>query len=32
MSKVKTKKTQNDVNDVALVFLLLTLGIFHTFF
>ena len=27
-----TKKHQNDVNDVVLVFLLLTLNIFHTFF
>ena len=32
MSKIKTKKTQDDVNDVALEFLLLTLGIFYTFF
>ena len=30
--KLKPKKKQNDVNDVALVFLLLALGIFHTFF
>ena len=27
-----TIKNQNDVNDVALVFLLLTVNIFHTFF
>ena len=27
-----TKKHQNDVNAVVLVFLLLTLNIFHTFF
>ena len=27
-----TQKRQNDVNDIVLVFLLLTLNIFHTFF
>ena len=27
-----TKKHQNNVNDVVLVFLLLSLNIFHTFF
>ena len=32
MFKVNNKKHQNDVNDVVLVFLLLTLNIFHTFF
>ena len=32
MFKNNNKKTQNDANDVVLVFLLLTLNIFHTFF
>ena len=31
MSKVNKKKHQNDVNDVVMVFLLLTLNIFDTF-
>ena len=31
MFKVNNKKTQNDVSDVVLVFLLLTLNIFHIF-
>ena len=32
MFKVNNKKHQDDVIDVILVFLLLTLNIFHTFF
>ena len=32
MFSVNKKKHQNDVIDVVLVFLLLTLNIFHTFF
>ena len=32
MFKFNNKKHQNDVNDVGLVFLLLTLNIFDTFF
>ena len=32
MFKVNNKKYQDDVIDVILVFLLLTLNIFHTFF
>ena len=32
MFKVSNKKYQDDVIDVILVFLLLTLNIFHTFF
>ena len=32
MFQVNKKKHQKDVNDVVLVFLLLTLNIFHTFF
>ena len=31
MFKVNKQKHQNDINDVVLVFLLLTLNIFHTF-
>ena len=30
--QIKQKKQQKDVNDVVLVFLFLTLDIFHTFF
>ena len=32
MFKVNNKKYQDDVIDVILVFLLLTLNMFHTFF
>ena len=32
MFKVNNKNTRNDDNDIVLVFLLLTLNIFHTFF
>ena len=31
MFKVNKKKLQNDVSDVAVLFLLLTLNMFHTF-
>ena len=32
MFKVNSKKYQNDDSDTALMFLLLTFNIFHTFF
>ena len=31
MLKINKKKHQNDINDIALVYLLLALNIFHTF-
>ena len=31
MFEVKKKKYQNDVNDIILMFLLLTFNMFHTF-
>ena len=32
MFKVNNKNTKRDINDVVLVFLVLTLNIFHTLF